>query len=117
MSTGESTVRFIEDQLTGLSISTARMFGEYCVYCDGKVVGFICDDTLFIKPSPVDVTLLARTQPAPPYPGAKDYHSVPPGALEDRDWLEEVVQATADALPKPQPKKSKKAPRAGGSTT
>ncbi|WP_394771520.1 TfoX/Sxy family protein [Lacisediminihabitans sp.] len=114
MSTSESTVRFLEDQLAGLAISTTRMFGEYCLYCDGKVVGFVCDDTLFIKPSPVDAALLDRTEPAPPYPGAKDYHSVPPGALEDRDWLQEVVQATADALPAPKPKK---APRAGRSAT
>lgn len=114
MPTGESTVRFIEDQLTGLAVSTARMFGEYCIYCDGKVVGFICDDTLFIKPSQADAALLMRTEPAPPYPGAKDYHSVPPDALEDRDWLHEAIQATADALPAPKPKK---APGAGRSTT
>lgn len=101
MSTGPDTVSFIEDQLAGLAVSTRRMFGEYCIYCDGKVVGFICDDVLFLKPSTADAELFTRTEPAPPYPGAKDYHRVPGDALEDREWLGRAVQATADALPAP----------------
>lgn len=107
MSTRRETRAFIEDQLAGLDIRTAHMFGEYGVYCDGKIVGFICDDTLFIKPSTADSALFERTVPAPPYPGAKDYASVPGDVLEDREWLQEVIQATADALPAPKPKKRK----------
>jgi TfoX/Sxy family transcriptional regulator of competence genes len=29
------------------------MFGEYGVYCDEKFVALICDDTLFVKPTPI----------------------------------------------------------------
>ncbi len=104
MSTPSDTASFIEDQLAGLDVRTGRMFGEYAIYCDTKVVGFICDDTLFIKPSGADPALFDRTAPGKPYPGAKDYHSVPGDALEDREWLQEAVQATADALPLPAPK-------------
>ena len=107
MSTSADAAAFIEDQLAGLAVRTKRMFGEYAIYCDDKVVGFICDDTLFIKPSPIDPALLEGTVPAPPYPGAKDYHSVPGDLLENRDWLAAAVQATADALPAPAPKKPK----------
>lgn len=105
MSTRSETVAFIEDQLGGLAIRTAKMFGEYGIYCDEKIVGLICDDTLFIKPSDADPALFTRTELAPPYPGAKLYHGVPGEALEDRDWLGRAVQATADALPAPAPKK------------
>jgi TfoX/Sxy family transcriptional regulator of competence genes len=101
---------FVEDQLAGLDVRTGKMFGEYAVYCDGKVVGLICDDDLFIKPSGADPALFRATEPAPPYPGAKDYHRVPGDLLEDREWLQEAVQATADALPVPPPKKPR--PRA-----
>ena len=25
------------------------MFGEYALYCDGKVVALVCDDALYVK--------------------------------------------------------------------
>ncbi|MGO4691185.1 TfoX/Sxy family protein [Glaciibacter sp. 2TAF33] len=101
MSTSPDTVAFIEDQLAGLTVRTRPMFGEYGIYCDGKVVGLICGDALFLKPTDADPALFARTELAPPYPGAKEYHRVPGDALEDRDWLGQAVQATADALQAP----------------
>ena len=107
MSTSKDTIAFIEEQLAGLPIRTLPMFGEYGIYCDDKIVGLICQDTLFIKPSGIE---LAGTNPAPPYPGAKDYLSVPKTLLEDADWLQRAIRATADALPAPKPKKPK-APR------
>ncbi len=105
MPTSAGSADFVEDQLSGLDVRTAKMFGEYAVYCDGKVVGFICDDDFFVKPSGADPELFRATEPAPPYPGAKDYHRVPGDLLENREWLLEAVQATADALPVPPPKK------------
>ena len=106
MATSAQTIEYVEDQLAGLDVRTARMFGEYCVYVDGKVVAFVCDDTLFIKPSPVDPALLVGTEPGHPYPGSKEYHSVPGDLLENADWVREAIQATADALPAPTQKKN-----------
>lgn len=114
MSTSPDTVAFIEDQLSSLRVRTLRMFGEYGIYCDDKIVGLICDDELFVKPSGADAALFERTEPAPPYPGAKDYHRVPGDLLEDRDWLMLAVQSTADALPAPRPKKPKLPKDPGG---
>jgi TfoX/Sxy family transcriptional regulator of competence genes len=117
VSTSKETIAFIEDQLGALDIRTAPMFGEYGIYCDGKIVGLICDDTLFIKPSDAPADVLVGTEPGPPYPGAKNYSGVPGELLENRVWLQTAIQATADALPTPPPKKPKKpkpAPAAGG---
>lgn len=115
MSTSKDTAAFIEDQLAGLDIRTGRMFGEYAIYCDDKVVGFITDDVLKIKPSPVDPAVLEGTYPGQAYPGSKDYHCVPGDLLENRDWLRTAIQATADALPAPTPKKPKNPrPSSGG---
>ena len=108
MSTSRDTADYIEDQLAPLPVRTARMFGEYAVYLDEKVVAFICNDTLFIKPSPVDPAVLEGTFPGQAYPGSKDYHTVPGELLEDRDWLHAAIQATADALPLPKPKQPRK---------
>ena len=107
MSTSEQTIRYIEDQLAGLDVRTAKMFGEYAVYIDGKVSAFVCDDTLFIKPSPVDPSYLEGTELAPAYPGSKDYHSVPGDLLENAEWVRDAMQATADSLPAPKPKRPK----------
>jgi TfoX/Sxy family transcriptional regulator of competence genes len=82
------------------------MFGEYAIYCDDKVVGFISDDALFLKPTSADPALFTRTEPAPPRSGAKDYHRVPSDALEDREWLGAAVQATADAVAPPKKARS-----------
>ncbi|MEO8261136.1 MAG: TfoX/Sxy family protein [Pseudolysinimonas sp.] len=105
MSTSKDTIAFIDEQLAGLPIRTRPMFGEYGIYCDDKIVGLICDDTLFLKPSGVE---LPGTHPAPAYPGAKDYLCVPKPLLADADWLQHAIRATADALPAPKPKKPKR---------
>jgi hypothetical protein len=50
LATKQSTVDYILDQLVSAgSISARKMFGEYALYCDGKVVGLVCDDTLYVK--------------------------------------------------------------------
>ena len=47
MATRKETIPPILDAIPG---STVRpMFGEYAIYLDGKVLGFICDDTLLLK--------------------------------------------------------------------
>jgi len=51
--------------------------------------------------------VLSGTEPGHPYPGSKEYHSVPGDLLENAEWVREAVQATADALPAPKPKKTK----------
>jgi TfoX/Sxy family transcriptional regulator of competence genes len=114
VSTAKATVAFIEDQLSDLPIRTAAMFGEYGIYCDNKIVGLICDDSLFIKPSAVDAALLEGTELAPPYPGAKNYHFVPGDLLDNRDWLRAAISGTADAIPVPAPKKPKSRGAGGG---
>lgn len=84
------------------------MFGEYGLYCDEKVVGFICDELLFVKPSEGDADFGPQTVTAPPHPGAKDYWLVSGDQVGNVEWLQAFVQATADALPAPKPKPNKK---------
>ena len=109
MASKQSTVDFILGQIAGAgSLASRRMFGEFAIYCDGKVVGFVCDDELFIKPTPAGRTLLAdRLDEAPPYPGAKLYLRVAGEDWDDRESMTELVRATAASLPPPAAKKSK----------
>ena len=52
MASNQSTVDYIVEQVAGAGAVTGRkMFGEYALFCDGKMVALICDDQLFIKPT------------------------------------------------------------------
>jgi TfoX/Sxy family transcriptional regulator of competence genes len=81
------------------------MFGEFAVYCDGKVVALICDDQLYVKPTQGGRALLGDPVEAPPYPGAKAYFLVS-DCVDDRERLGALIAATALELPDPEPKKS-----------
>ena len=89
-------------------ISTKKMFGEYGVYCDGKVVAFICDDQLFLKPNRAAREFIGDVEEAPPYPGAKNYFLIPEDRWDDADWLCELVRVSYPELPAPKPKKNKR---------
>ena len=114
MSTRQSTVDFILDQLSsiGESVSTRKMFGEYALYCDGKVVALICDDTLFVKITDEGKKFVSEWyKEGNPYPGAKPAIEIDDDRLEDREWLSELIRITADGLPEPKRKNSQSTSR------
>ena len=85
-------------------VRVRRMFGEYAVYLDGKVVALLCDDQAVLKPTSGGRALLGRVVEAPPYPGAKPYLLLGE-ELDDRALLATLLQRTAAELPEPKPKK------------
>lgn len=51
MPTRPETLQFLLDQLASLpGVRVSKTFGEYCLYVDGRSVGFVCNDQLFLKP-------------------------------------------------------------------
>ena len=114
MATTQHTADFFEEQLARAGeIRTRKMFGEHALYCDDKVVAFICDDELYVKPTAVAVKFLDDTHLAPPYPGAKGYYLVPGERWDDAAWLTDFVRQTADSLSLPQLKQPKKSVEKG----
>lgn len=100
-------VQYAADQLSGAGVITYRkMFGEYGMYCDGKIFALICDDQLFIKITEAGKRLAPHLEMLPPYEGAKPYFLVE--EMDDREFLTEFVMATCQELPTPKPKKKKK---------
>ncbi len=106
MATSQDTIDFLLEQLAELSdrLTTCRMFGEYCLYVDGKPTAFICDDQLFLKITTVSRQYLDESYNGQAYPGSKPYLRITQDIWEDRDWLTKVVAGTADSLPAPKPK-------------
>ena len=80
------------------------MFGEYCLYHNDKVVAFICDNRVLLKPTTEPLDLVHGLDQAEAYPGSKLYHVVPDDRL-NTTWFRETVKALADALPASRPKK------------
>ncbi len=102
MTTKQSTADYILDQLISVdNVSVRKMFGEYALYCDGKVVGLVCDDTLYIKITEQGKIFTGKYyQEGSAYKGAKTSIVIDEG-LEDREWLSELVRITAENLPLP----------------
>lgn len=104
MSTSQDTIHYICDQAGfGARLTFKKMFGEFALYLDGKVVAFVCDDQLFLKPTDEGRRYLGDVVLAPPYPGAKDYFLVA-AELDDPERLHATIEITAQALPEPKPK-------------
>jgi len=97
----QAIVDYFCEQMGGAgAISSRRMFGEYGVYCDGKFIGVICNDQLFVKITKAGEALAADLDRSPPYKGAKPSFLIPEELIEDRDWLAALVRATHDDLPR-----------------
>lgn len=104
MATSLDTVHYLVDQAgLGRRLSFKKMFGEYALYVDDKVVAFVCDDQLFLKPTAAGREYLGTVVEAPPYPGSKGYFLLV-SEPDDPERLREALVVTAAALPLPKPK-------------
>jgi TfoX/Sxy family transcriptional regulator of competence genes len=98
-------VEYVCDQMRGAGrVRFRKMFGEFAVYCGDKVVALVCDDRLFVKPTPGGRAFIGETVESPPYPGANPHFLIEEG-IDDREWLTRLIQMTERELPAPRPKK------------
>jgi DNA transformation protein and related proteins len=98
-------VEYVCDQLSAAGLITHRkMFGEYAIYCEGKVVALVTDNRLFVKPTDATLALYGDGPRGTPFPGAKSWYEVQE-RLDDHVWLCALIRATEQALPAPRLKK------------
>lgn len=79
------------DKLSPLGAMARSMMGDYCLYCEGVLVGLVCDDELFLKQFPQNQAVLERCEKRPPYPTAKPYYVVD---TSDVAFLNEAITLT-----------------------
>lgn len=111
MASTQDFVDYVVEQIEKAgTITYKKMFGEYAVYSDGKIVALICDNRLFIKPTEGGKAFIGDVTEAPPYPGAKMSFLIE-DKIDDREWISELIRISAKELPEPKPKikKSKEA--------
>ena len=103
MASNADFVKYIAEQCAEAGeIMTKKMFGDYAIYCNGKIFGLICDDRFYIKPTTAGRKLLHEVVLRPPYEGAKDYFYITD--VDDHAYLSQLVRATYAELPAPKKK-------------
>ena len=102
MASKQRTVDYLLEQMSeSQEVSARKMFGEYAIYCQGKVVALVCDERLFMKPTSAGRGFIGKVTEGLPYPGAKPCLEIDAELWEDREWLSRLVRLTTDELPPP----------------
>lgn len=104
MASSKEYLEFILEQLSGLDgVSYRAMMGEYIIYYRGKIVGGIYDDRFLVKQVPAAVDMMPEAERELPYEGAKEMLLVED--VEDRGFLEELLERMYEELPVAEKKK------------
>ena len=104
MASSKEYLDFILDQLSGLDgVSYRAMMGEYILYFRGRIPGGIYDDRFLVKPVPAALALLPDAEREIPYEGGKEMLLV--DNVDDRFFLQELLEAMYDELPAPKQRK------------
>lgn len=99
-------VEYVLEQASGAGEMTCKkMFGEYGIYCNGKIVGVICDNILYVKQTQAGAAACPKLEEGSPYNGAKPHFVF--DDVDDGETLGRFIKATCDELPMPKPKKKK----------
>jgi TfoX/Sxy family transcriptional regulator of competence genes len=107
MTSDKSFVDFIVDQIENADqITYKKMFGEYAIYYNGKVVALVCDNRLFVKTTEAGRAFIGNFTEVSPYTGAKVSFLID-DRVEDREWISNLIRITFEELPEPKIKKKK----------
>ena len=82
------------------------MMGGYLVYLNGKLIGDICDNELFLKRTPTSDRLLEDSELRYPYEESKTLMHVF-DRFEDTELVLELLNGMYAELPEKKPKKAK----------
>jgi TfoX/Sxy family transcriptional regulator of competence genes len=106
MASSPTTIEFILHALSCEgNLSAKKMFGEYGIFLDGKMVALVCDDQFFVKPTEAGKAFWGPQPEASPYTGAKPCLLFSDADLRDKARLAELLRITWEELPVPKPRK------------
>ena len=104
MASSKAYLDFILEQLSESDDVTYRaMMGEYIIYYRNKIVGGIYDDRFLVKPTKSAMLMMPNADMEVPYEGAKEMLLV--DAVDNREFLKDLIEAMYDELPAPKKKK------------
>lgn len=104
MASSKEFVNFVLEQLSGLEqVASRAMMGEYIIYYKEKIVGGIYDNRFLVKPVESAISFMPEVIWQLPYQGAKKMLLVE--NIDDRQFMEDLLNAMYDELPLPKKKK------------
>ncbi len=105
MATDQRTVDSIMDRLIDIPDASARkMFGEYAIFCSGRMVALVCNDELYLKKTDAGKALVGDVPEKAPYAGAKPCFHISGEHWDRREWMRDIFVASAAELPLPKKK-------------
>lgn len=107
MATSPAYAQFVENLFSGMDgFSMRRMFGEYAIYLQGRVLGFLADEQILLQDTPTARQLLPDAERRELFPGSKQF--IVFADEGNAHLLKSVSQAMWEELPLPKPRRSKK---------
>ena len=107
MATSREYALFVENLFRGVDgFSMKRMFGEYGIYLQGRVLGFLCDEQILLQDTPTARKLLPDAEKKELFPGSKLFIIFSDEG--NHHLLQSVAQAMWEELPVPKPRKGRK---------
>ncbi len=83
--------------------SYKTMMREYIIYYQGKIIGGIYDDRFLVKPTKAAIEMMPDAPLELPYEGAREMLLVE--EVDNRDFLNVLLNEMVDELPAPKKKK------------
>ncbi|MBQ2372934.1 MAG: hypothetical protein II289_07155 [Bacteroidales bacterium] len=107
MATSREYALFVENLFRGVDgFSMKRMFGEYGIYLQGRVLGFLCDEQILLQDTPTARKLLPDAERKELFPGSKLFIIFSDEG--NHHLLQSVALAMWEELPVPKPRKGRK---------
>lgn len=108
MATSKEYIDYVLECLNHIEgISARKMFGDYGLYMFNRVMGFVCDDQVFLKILPGSTSVLGEDAPTgEAYAGSKPYYMIED--LEDNDKMALLFRSLYVDVPEPKPKKPRR---------
>ena len=97
MTTTKDYLQYILDQISDLdNITYRQMMGEYILYYNWKIIWWIYDNRLLLKPTDKVKKLINNPEMQIPYPWAKEMIYV--DNVDNSDYLMELINETYNEL-------------------
>ena len=97
MATTKDYLQYILDQISDLdNITYRKMMGEYILYYNWKIIWWIYDNRLLLKPTDKVKKLINNLEMQIPYPWAKEMIYV--DNVDNSDYLKELINETYNEL-------------------
>lgn len=97
MTTTKDYLQYILDQISDLeNITYRQMMGEYILYYNWKIIWWIYDNRLLLKPTDKVKKLINNLEMQTPYPWAKEMIYV--DNVDNSDYLKELINETYNEL-------------------